>query len=105
MTGFRSLFILFLIIPLSHFGQMELKWNKQLPNDIQWQEVTALGNLIVSSSDALMGIDTDTGEVNWSIRSLSNLGRQSYEELPNSPFFTITTDRTLHLIDQFSGKE
>ncbi len=84
---------------------MELKWNKQLPNDIQWQEVTALGNLIVSSSDALMGIDTDTGEVNWSIRSLSNLGRQSYEELPNSPFFTITTDRTLHLIDQFSGKE
>ena len=84
---------------------MELKWNKQLPNDIHWQEVTALGNLIVSSSDALMGIDTDTGEVSWSIRALANLGRQTFEELPNSPFFTITTDRTLHLIDQFSGKE
>ena len=105
MTGFRSFFILVVMIPIIHFGQMELKWNKQLPNDIHWQEVTALGNLIVSSSDALLGIDTDTGEVSWSIRSLANLGRQTFEELPNSPFFTITTDRTLHLIDQFTGKE
>ncbi len=105
MTTFKSFFIFAILCPLMHFAQVEVKWNKELPTDILWQEVTALGNLIVSSREGLMGVETETGEITWSSRALGNLGRTAFEELPQSPFFTITTNNTLHMIDQFSGKE
>ena len=105
MTKLKLCLVLIALVPIVHFGQVEVKWNSQLPTDILWQEVTALGNLIVSSREGLMGVDTETGEVTWSSRAFGNLDRASYEELPNGPFFTVTIDGTLHMVDQFSGKE
>ena len=105
MKQFKLLIVFAILCPFMHFAQVEVKWNKQLPTDILWQEVTALGNLVVSSREGLMGIDTETGDINWSNRALGNLGRIAFEELPNSPFFTITTNNTLQMFDQFSGKE
>ncbi|MBT8185317.1 MAG: PQQ-binding-like beta-propeller repeat protein [Eudoraea sp.] len=105
MNRFKSLYLLVFLCPLMQFAQVEVKWNKELPTDIQWQEVTALGNLIVSSREELIGIDTETGEISWGSRAFGNLNRAAFEELPNSPFFTVTTNNSLHLIDQFSGRE
>ncbi len=104
MNKFKLFFIFLVLYPIVHSGQVEVKWNKQLPTDIIWQEVTALGNLIVSSGEGLMGVDTETGEVSWSSRAFGKVGRTSFEELPNGPFFTLTINGTLHLVDQFSGK-
>ncbi len=105
MTLFKSVFILFLLCPFMHFAQVEVKWNTEVPTDILWQEVTALGNLIVSSREGLIGLDAATGEIVWSKRAHGNLDRAAFEELPNSPFFTVISENTLHLIDQFSGQE
>lgn len=105
MISFKSVSILLLLCPFIHFAQMEVKWNTEVPTDILWQEVTALGNLIVSSREGLIGLDVETGEIVWSKGSHGNLDRTAFEELPNSPFFTITGENKLHLIDQFSGQE
>ena len=105
MTSFKSIFILFLLCPFMHFAQVEEKWNTEIPTDILWQEVTALGNFIVSSREGLIGLDAETGEIIWSKRDHGNLDRAAFEELPNSPFFTVTGENTLHLFDQFSGQE
>ena len=105
MTSFKSIFILFLLCPFMHFAQVEEKWNTEIPTDILWQEVTALGNFIVSSREGLIGLDAETGEIIWSKRAHGNLDRAAFEELPNSPFFTVTGENTLHLFDQFSGQE
>ena len=105
MKFFKILFILAVLVPFTQYAQVEVKWSKQLPTDILWQEVTTLGNLVVSSREGLMGIDTETGTISWSNRGLGNLGRHAFDELPNSPFFTISTGTNLHMIDQFSGKE
>jgi outer membrane protein assembly factor BamB len=88
-----------------NFAQVEVKWTNELPTEILWQEVTALGNLIVSTREGLIGVETDTGQIAWNIRAHGNLDRVAFEELPNSPFFTVTSNNTLHLIDQFSGEE
>jgi outer membrane protein assembly factor BamB len=103
MTRFKTLLTLTLLCPLLQFAQVEVKWDKQLPADIHWQEVTALGNLIVSSQKGLMGIDTETGEVAWNNPQYGGLYREAYEELPNSPFFTVTSANAIQLVDQFSG--
>lgn len=105
MKSFKTIFLLALLVPLIQYAQVEMKWSKQIPTDILWQEVTALGNLVVSSREGLMGVDTESGTINWSHRNLGNLNRPAFEELPNSPFFTVTFGNNLHMIDQFSGKE
>ncbi|ALM07028.1 hypothetical protein SB49_03815 [Sediminicola sp. YIK13] len=94
-----------MVLPLLSFSQVEMKWNKEVPTKILWQEVTSLGNLIVSSREELIGIDTETGAISWGKRAFGNLDRAAFEELPNSPFFSVTTSNSLHLIDQFSGDE
>lgn len=105
MKSFKIIFLLALLVPLIQCAQVEVKWSKQLPTNILWQEVTALGNLVVSSHEGLMGVDTDSGNISWNHWNLGNLDRPAFEELPNSPFFTVTSGNNLHMIDQFSGKE
>jgi outer membrane protein assembly factor BamB len=105
MISFKSIFILALLCPFMHFAQVEVKWNTEVPTEILWQEVTALGNLIVSSREGLIGIDAGTGKIVWNKRAHGNLDRAAFEELPNSPFIAVTGENTLHLIDQFSGQE
>lgn len=105
MNQIKPLILLLLVFPLLSFSQVEMKWNKEVPTKILWQEVTSLGNLIVSSREELIGVDTETGDISWGKRAYGNLDRTAFEELPNSPFFSVTTDNSLHLIDQFSGNE
>ncbi|WP_289644637.1 hypothetical protein [Maribacter aestuarii] len=105
MNQIKPFFLLLLVFPLLSFSQVEMTWNKEVPTKILWQEVTSLGNLIVSSREELIGIDTETGDISWGKRAYGNLDRAAYEELPNSPFFSVTTGNSLHLIDQFSGDE
>ena len=102
---YLSLIILFALSTFTGFAQVDVKWTKELPADILWQEVTALGNLIVSSDNQLVGVDTETGEIRWSKHQYAGLYRETFNELPNSPFFTVATDNSLHLIDQLSGDE
>ena len=87
------------------FTQVEIKWTKELPADILWQEVTTLGNLIVSSENQLVGVNTETGATGWSKPEYAGLPWEAFNELPNSPFFTVTTSNSLHLLDQLSGNE
>ncbi len=93
------------LLPLFTYGQVNVKWTKQLDSNIQWQEVSSLGNLIVCSEDALMGVNTETGDINWRKSEHANLPRQLYREMPNSPFFTVETNNVIYLIDQSTGDE
>jgi hypothetical protein len=98
-----SIFILAGIFNFAGYGQVDIKWEKELPADILWQEVTALGNLIVSTKGQLTGINTETGGTLWTKPDLGGIGHAAYSELPNSPFFTVTNGTGIYAIDQLSG--
>ncbi|MDZ7606440.1 MAG: hypothetical protein U5K79_12835 [Cyclobacteriaceae bacterium] len=85
------------------FAQVDVKWKKDLSSPIHWQEVTSLGNLIVSSGNQLAGVDTESGSINWSKIDLAGISRDAYKKIPNSPFFTIAKGNSILLIDEFSG--
>lgn len=105
----KSKFVTFLLastfFPLLCYGQVEVKWNSQLTSNILWQEVSSLGNLIISTGEGLMGINTETGDISWRKNEHANLPIHNYRELPNSPFFTVETNNNIYLIDQFTGDE
>ena len=58
--------VLVSLVHVTLLAQVEVKWQNELPANIYWQEVTSLGNLIVSSGNQLSGINTETGEPIWS---------------------------------------
>lgn len=100
---YYAIVVLVSAINFSLFAQIEVKWKNELSADIYWQEVTSLGNLIVSSGNQLSGFNTETGAPIWSKPALAGLNRNAYQELPNSPFFTITKGDDILLIDQLTG--
>ncbi len=104
-TRFITFLLATTLFPLLSHGQIEVTWNKQLTSNILWQEVSSLGNLIVCSGEALLGVNTETGDINWSRNEHANIPRNLYRELPNSPFFTVETNNGIYLIDQLSGDE
>lgn len=95
--------VLMSIFNFTVFAQVEVKWKNELSSNIYWQEVTALGNLIVSSGNQLSGVSTETGSTLWSKLDLAGVSRDAFNELPNSPFFTITHGDQILLIDQLTG--
>lgn len=104
-SHYLLLVILWIASSLSGFTQIDVTWTKELPAEILWQEVTTLGQLIVSSSDQLVGLNVETGEIRWSRPEHAGLNRDAFHELPNSPFFTVASGNSIHLIDQLSGDE
>ena len=103
IARYLSVFFVAGIISYSALAQVEVKWEKELTSDILWQEVTALGNLIVSSGNQLAGVDTETGAIVWSKPELAGLNRVAYNEIPRSPFFAVDLGKSILVMDQFSG--
>jgi len=104
---YKAVILLIAIVLFSFMAkaQANLTWDKEFTSTINWQELNYLGNLVVSSSDALMGVDYVDGDVTWSKPEFANLEREAYKDLANSPFFTIQKDNAVYLIDQLSGDE
>lgn len=103
IARYLSIFVLTGMISYSSMAQVEVKWEKELSSDILWQEVTALGNLIVSSGNQLARVNTETGAIIWSNQELSGLNRIAYNEIPRSPFFTVDLGKSILVLDQLSG--
>lgn len=102
---FTTFLIAATLFPLLGYGQIEVKWNNQLTSNILWQEISSLGNLMISTGEALMGVNTETGDIAWSKNEYASLPRQNFRELPNSPFFIVEIKNNIYLIDQFTGDE
>jgi outer membrane protein assembly factor BamB len=103
ISRYLAIIILAGMTNLAALAQVVVKWERELSSDILWQEVTALGNLIVSSDNQLAGINTETGELLWSKQELAGLNRIAYNEVSNSPFFTVDLGSSILVLEQLSG--
>ena len=64
-------------------------WALDFQAPVQWQRVTSLGDLIVSTPGGLYGVDPSKGAVLWSHADLANLQGAGFEEIPGAPLFMI----------------
>jgi outer membrane protein assembly factor BamB len=84
-------------------------WTRDFAAPIQWQRVTALGQLLVSTRAGLHAVDPATGKVLWTHVDLAGLPEQGIEELAGSPLVMITgsvgleTPRTV-VLNVFNGQ-
>ncbi|HZL95063.1 MAG TPA: PQQ-binding-like beta-propeller repeat protein, partial [Vicinamibacterales bacterium] len=82
-------------------------WTRHFTAPIQWQRVTAFGQLLVSTSGGLHAVDPNTGAVAWSLPGLADLPESGVVELAGSPLVLISdtaaSPRTV-VLNAFSGK-
>jgi len=100
----KKLFVVILTF-IFHFSgaQVQQSWNADLGGQIIWQEVTPLGNLIICTDKSLQGLDPATGRYLWSLGEFGGVGRESYQNLQNSPLFSITRGENFYMINPFNG--
>ena len=105
---FRSFLVTGLMIVSMAAASQNLKatWDVAMKSPVQWQKVTPLGYLVVSTANGLAGVNTETGAEVWNIPSLKNCPENSYEPVSKSPFITVTAadKSTLFILDPADGK-
>lgn len=64
-------------------------WTARFTTPIQWQRVHALGYLIVSTNDALYGVNPEDGKILWENKAFAALHPEHYQEVEGTEFLAI----------------
>ena len=63
-------------------------WAAKFKNPINWQRVHSLGYLIVSTNDALYGVNPSDGNILWENKNFPALLPSTFEEVTGTEFAT-----------------
>lgn len=101
----KNFTLILLLISSSHcFSQVEKLWTQQPANDIRWQQITPLGHYIVGTSDGIMAMNPDNGQVTWRTPEYGPIASEQVQQLGSSPLIAVNLENAVHLIDPFSGE-
>jgi outer membrane protein assembly factor BamB len=81
-------------------------WTARFAQPVRWQRVTPMGQLVVATSCCLYGLDPVTGSVVWSQDKLNGLTEDSFQMIPATPIFVVSTtglDNHTLVIDSTDG--
>ena len=67
-------------------------WTARFEQPVQWERVTPMGQLVVATDCCLYGVDPSTGSVLWKRAGLTGLSDHSFETIPGTPLFMVSTD-------------
>jgi outer membrane protein assembly factor BamB len=71
-------------------GPVAPAWTRDFAAPIEWQRVTAYGQLLISTRAGLHAVDPATGKVLWTHVDLAGLPEQGLQELAGSPLVLLT---------------
>ena len=78
-------------------------WTLKLKGDIRWQQVTPAGALLVSTDDALSGVDIERGVVAWEKPELGGLPADSVRMVEGSLLMEAARPGLLLIFDPVTG--
>ncbi|HEX2394408.1 MAG TPA: hypothetical protein VHI78_03635, partial [Bacteroidales bacterium] len=101
-----SALFLSLILSLASpaFSQVKESWKYLTKDEIVWQEVNSLGNLIVETRSALIGVNPETGKEIWSCSQFGSLPHEQIKTIEGSPLLSISQADAISIIEPFQGK-
>lgn len=86
-------------------------WSAKFKSPVLWQRVHSLGYLVVSTNDALYGVNPADGKILWENKGFPALDPASFQEVEGTEFVTIAylTDKSSTIpmqaiVDVISGK-
>lgn len=103
----KRYFLLLLILCVSMGGNgqaVKPLWSKTISEGVKWQKVTSLGNYIVGTSQGLVGIDPEKGEILWKNGKFGPLTAEMVTQLGSSALLTVSNGTNLSILDAFTGE-
>jgi outer membrane protein assembly factor BamB len=85
-----ALSLLLAAAPAADAAPVPAAWTRDFAAPVEWQRVTAFGQLLVSTSAGLHAVDPATGRVLWTHVELAGTPAQGIEELAGSPLVLIS---------------
>jgi outer membrane protein assembly factor BamB len=84
--------IVWMLIPAILYAQPKTApaWSAKFSSAINWQRIHSLGTIIVSTNEALYGVNPADGSISWENKSFAQLGSNMLEEVPGTEFLAIT---------------
>ena len=89
---------------LSQGQAVKPMWSKTLPEGVKWQMVTSLGNYVVGTSQGLVGMNPDKGEVLWKNTKLGPINMDQVQQMGSSALLAVNFGTTVYAIDPFTGE-
>jgi PQQ-like domain len=84
-------------------GRATPVWTLKLKQDIRWQQVTPAGTLLISSDNALSGVDVERGQVVWEKPELGGLAEDSVRMVEGSILMEAARPGLLLVFDPVTG--
>ncbi|PYO69856.1 MAG: hypothetical protein DMD71_03660, partial [Gemmatimonadetes bacterium] len=78
-------------------------WRYTATAPISFVRVTPVGSVVVATADGLVGLDAESGLVQWKRDDLKSLEPPSYGAIGRSPFATVRVGGQVELIDLVTG--
>jgi len=102
----KSVLLLFILCASMGVNGQAVKplWSKTISEGIKWQKVTSLGNYVVGTSQGLVGIDPEKGEILWKNGKFGPLTAEMVTQLGSSALLTISNGTNISILDAFSGE-
>lgn len=100
-----QLLLILLSTSATMYGQsVKPSWSKTLPEGVNWQMVTSLGNYVVGTSQGLAGIDPENGTVLWRNGKVGTPVPDNVKQLGSSALLTIANGTNITILDPFTGE-
>ena len=95
--------MLLLSISILSVEAQQKKWEQTYANSINWQKVSSLGHLIAGTNQGVIGIDPETGNINWTNSEIGRIPPTAISQIGSSPLFSVKKESDIFMIDPFSG--
>lgn len=92
-----------IFVALQVKAQMTPTWEKPMTENVEWQQITSLGNFILNTENGLKSIDPDTGNELWNIASLAGIDQNAFMEIPNTPLAKVSQGNDVWIVNIFDG--
>jgi hypothetical protein len=85
-------------------GQIKPLWTRKVTEGIRWQMVTPLGHYIAGTSQGIIGINPDKGDVIWKNTTVGAITPDRVQQVGSSPLISVSTATGVYMIDPYTGE-
>jgi outer membrane protein assembly factor BamB len=103
MSRFSCLILFNILFATFLYPQMEPTARLTFDGDVQWIQLSSLGFPIISTTSGVYGIDPLENKVSWHHTSMRFPSRDSYREIEGTPYFALSDDRSLFVVEPVEG--
>jgi hypothetical protein len=99
-------FLALLLLGIGAHAHAQIKplWTRKISENVRWHMVTPLGNYVAGTSQGIIGINAEKGEVIWKNTSFGPLTVDKVSQVGSSPLISVNLGGEVYMLEPYSGE-